>query len=314
MHTMHNEASILVASGRTMIGAALLRRLRQKGFQNARCENDANLARQDEVESVFREAVPEFVFLVGGKSGGIAANRKCPATLMYNNLAININVIDAAHRHGVRKLLYLASSCCYPKLCPQPMRIEHLFSGELEPTSAAYAVAKLAGIVQCQAYQRQHGVSFITVIPADVYGPGEDLNNEDSHVVLGLMQRMYAAKRNKTSSVTIWGSGLPRRELLFVDDLADACIFVCNRYEGCDPINIGSGQVMSIREIAETVREVVGFSGELVLDSSKPDGMPFKALDSSVLVNHGWRPGVALTDGLMHTFRWLQEQTEILHG
>jgi GDP-L-fucose synthase len=262
------------------------------------------------VEAFFRRYQPRYVFHAGGRAGGINANAKYPADLCDDNLRATVNVIRAAHRHGVAKLLYLASSCTYPRLCRQPMREADLWGGFLEPTNQAYAAAKLAGIALCQAYRQQYGSDFIVGIATNCFGIGDDFSLEDSHVVAALIRRFHEAKRRGDRLVVVWGSGTPRREFLFADDLAEACILVMQKYSDRDPINLGGGQDVSIRELAETIRRVVGFSGELEFDTSQPDGMPFKSLDASKLLSLGWRPRVAFEDALVQTYKAFLETSE----
>jgi GDP-L-fucose synthase len=257
------------------------------------------------VERCFDRFRPEYVLVAGGKSGGIKANQKYPVDLMLDNLRLETNVITTAFHCGVTKLLYLASSCCYPKHCPQPMKVESLLTGPLEPTNEAYAVAKIAGLKLCQAYRQQHGANFITGIVADIFGPGEHLDLDDLHVVPALIQRMDEAKRTGKNTVEIWGTGNPRREFIYVDDLADACVFVMDKYEDDKPINLGGGHDMSIGELAKEIREVVGFEGELRFDTSKPDGMPLKILDSSELRRMGWKAATLLRSALQATYDWI---------
>jgi GDP-L-fucose synthase len=223
---------------------------------------------------------------------------------MIDNLVINCQVIEQARQHGIRKLLYLASSCVYPKIVEQPMRVESLMSGKLEPTNEPYAVAKLAGLYLCQAYRQQFNVNFITAIPANVYGPGDDFSPDDSHVIAALIRRMHEAKIGGQSQLVIWGSGSPRREFIFCDDAAEACLLLMNDYNGSEPVNVGVGIDWSIRDLATMVAEVVGYSGDLVFDTSKPDGMPAKLLDSSVLHAMGWQPKTSLKEGLARTYQW----------
>jgi len=250
----------------------------------------------------------DYVIVAGGKSGGIRANQKFPATLMLDNLQQITNVIHTAHEHRVKKLLYLASSCCYPKLCPQPMHVESLLTGPLEPTSEAYALAKLAGIKLCQAYRQESGDNFIAAIVADAFGPGEVHDVEDLHVVPGLMLRMHEAKKAGKPFVEIWGSGNPRREFIFADDVADACLFALEHKDTPPLLNLGGGTDTSIRELATMIREIVAYTGELRYDTSKPDGMPLKALDSSVLLGMGWRARTPLKSALEATYRSLIQE------
>ena len=304
---MEKTARIYVAGTQTLIGASVLGELKQQGYTNVVGQpgEEPELTDPSQMEAFFSGTKPEYVFLVGGRSGGIGANQKYPAGLMLENLLVGCHVIDSAHRHRVKKLLYLASSCCYPKHCPQPMRVESLLTGPLEPTSEAYAVAKIAGIRLSQAYTQQHGANFISGIPADVFGPGEALSPEDSHVVPALMWKMLRAKSVGTKSVDIWGTGTPRREFLFADDVADACLFLMREYDDPQPINIGGGSDLSIKELAVLIKELVGFTGDLHFDTSKPDGLPLKILDSSRLHGMGWRPKTTLRSALEATLEGL---------
>lgn len=302
---MERRAPIYVAGGQTLIGSALLRRLVSQGFSNivGRPPGEPNLCSAAAVDDFFRRARPQYVIFAAGKSGGIQANRSNPADLMLDNLLAQTHVIDAAHRHGVTKLLYLASSCSYPKLCPQPMQVTSLWSGPLEPTNDAYATAKLAGITLCLAYARQHGDNFIAGIPANAFGIDDDFSPDGGHVIPALIGRIHQAKVESRPSVTIWGTGTPRREFIFADDLADACLFVLSQYnETQTPINLGCGMDLTIRETAERIRDVVGYCGELVFDASKPDGMPLKSLDSTVLTRMGWRSRTSLVAALHETY------------
>jgi GDP-L-fucose synthase len=258
-----------------------------------------------QVEAFFARTNPAYVFLVAGDSGGIAANQKYPAQLMLDNLLTECIVIDNAHRYGVKKLLYLASSCVYPRHCPQPMAESWLLTGLLEPTNEAYALAKLAGIKLCQAYNRQYGTTFISAIPANIFGPGDDFSPEDSHVIAALIRRMHEAKNASWDAVDVWGTGSPQREFIFVDDLADACLFIMKQIgEKQNPINIGGGGVYSIKELAELIKRVIGYQGELRFDRTKPDGMPLKVLDSSTLEAMGWKPNTPFDTALVETYDW----------
>ena len=285
---MNRDSRIFVAGADTMTGAAIVRALARQGCRQL----VPDLAGQ-----------PEYVFIAAGKSGGIRANQKYPADLCLDNLQIATELIPAAYRAGVKKLLYLASSCIYPKQAPQPMAPAALWTGPLEPTSAPYATAKLAGIALCQAYRQQHGAKFITAIPADVFGPGTKFSADDSHVIPSLMVKMQEAKQRGLTEVTLWGSGSPRREFTFADDLAEACVLVMREYDDAAPINLGSGELVAIRDLAELIRKVVGFTGELRWDLSKPDGTPIKSLDTTPLRVLGWRPAVTLENGLKATYQ-----------
>jgi GDP-L-fucose synthase len=306
---------IYVAGSETLVGTALLRQLETAGYSNVidTSSEKPDLTDRASVNAYFEAKKPTYVFLAAGTSGGIRANQKYPADLMLNNLLIQCQVMHHAHRHGARKLLYFASSCIYPRSCQQPMQVKSLMTGPLESTSEAYAMAKIAGIKLCQAYQQQYGADMISAIPGDVFGPGDDFGLEDSHVIAALIRKMHQAKIAGTESVEVWGSGLPRREFIFADDLPDAAVFLMQNYNGPTPINVGSGSDVSIVNIAELIKEVVGYKGELQFDRKKPDGMPLKALDSSVLLGMGWRPKTPLRKGVEKTYRWFLETAEI-HG
>lgn len=303
---MRTQDPIYVAGGDSLAGAAILRRLAAQGYRHVvgGPGDEPPLTDASAVDHFFARMQPRYVFLAGGPAAGIAGNQRYPADLMRENLLVATHVISSAYRSGVTKLLYLASSCCYPRLCPQPMREEHLFSGPLEPTNDAYAMAKLAGIKLCEAYARQHGVRFLSAIPANPFGPGDDFDPETSHVIPGLIARIHRAKEDGVPSVTLWGTGAPQREFIFVEDLADACIHVMQHYEGLEPINLGSGHILSIRELAQIIAEVVGYRGAILFDPTKPDGMPVKILDSGPLREMGWRPRTPFRDSLELTYRW----------
>ncbi len=303
---------IYVAGSETLVGKALLRRLDSAGYFNVvdTSSVEPDLTDGASVNAYFEATRPNYVFLAAGKSGGIRANQKYPADLMLNNLLIQCQIIRSAQRHGARKLLYVASSCSYPRSSPQPMQVRSLMTGPLESTSEAYAMAKIAGIKLCQAYQQQHGADMISVIPGDVFGPGDDFGLEDSHVIAALIRKMHQAKIDGVPTVEVWGSGLPRREFIFVDDVADAAIFLMQSYSDPTPVNLGNGSEISIKDIAELIRKVVGYNGQLRFDYTKPDGMPLKALDSSELMAMGWRPKVSLERGLEETYRWFLDTTK----
>jgi GDP-L-fucose synthase len=295
---------VYVAGGQTLIGSALVRRLAAHGFtQIIGGDHDPDLSYRGAVEKFFLTHKPAFVIIASGKSGGIAANQKYPAAFMYDNLVGSTNLIHAAHEHGVKKLLYLASSCSYPRLCPQPMAVEQLMTGPLEPTNEAYAVAKLAGLKLCQAYRQEHGVDFIVGIPANAFGVGDDFSGEDSHVIGALIGRMHNAKMRGEPSMAVWGSGSPRREFIFADDLADACLFVLECWSSATPINLGGGDAVSIAELAAMIKQVIGYQGELKFDTTRPDGMPLKALDSQPLQALGWKPSTPMAIALQRTYQ-----------
>lgn len=303
---MEKKEKIYVAGAQTLIGAAILGALERQGYRNilGRLGQGPELTDASQVDAFFARTAPDYVFLTAGNSGGIRVNQRYPADLIRHNLLVGCHVIHSAYRHGVKKLLYLASSCTYPKYCPQPMRVESLMAGPLEPTNEAYAVAKIAGIKLCQAYVQQYGAGFISGITADAFGPGDEFSLEDSHVIPALIRKMHKAKEVGAKSVEIWGTGTPRREFIFADDLADACIFAMREYDCPQPINLGGGSDISIRELAELVKGVVGYDGKLRFDRSKPDGMPAKLLDSRELTEMGWQPKTPFRSALLATYHW----------
>lgn len=310
MTIMNRLARIFVAGGDTLIGAALLDHLSDRGFLNLVGVGayEPDLTDESAVLDFFRRTRPEFVFHAAGKSGGIGLNRERPADLMLNNLRVTANVLEAARQCGVKKLLYLASSCSYPRNAPQPMRVESLLTGPVEPTSEAYAMAKIAGWKMCEAYRRQYGCRFITGIPTNAFGPNDDFDPASGHVIPALIRRTHEAKRNCDKFLSVWGSGLPRREFMFSRDLADACLFALKHYDGEAPINLGGGTDLSIADAARTIAEVVGFRGELTFDASKPDGAPLKALDSSALLELGWKPTTDFRAAIVETYRWFRSE------
>jgi GDP-L-fucose synthase len=303
---MKHDAPIFIAGHRGLVGSALVRRLRAAGFDNLmlRTRQELDLTRQEPVERFFAEARPEYVFVAAARVGGILANDTYPAEFLRDNLAIHTNVIDAAHRNGTRKLLYLGSSCVYPKHAPQPMPENCLLTGPLEPTNEWYAIAKIAGIKMCQAYRRQYGFNAIAAMPTNLYGPGDSFNLAGSHVLPALLRKIHEAKEIGAPTVEVWGTGTPKREFLYVDDLADACLFLMQHYDESAWINIGCGQDQTIAELAHTIARVVGFEGSLRFDSSKPDGTPRKLLDTTCLSTLGWRPRTALEEGIRTTYEW----------
>jgi GDP-L-fucose synthase len=303
---VERAATIYVAGAGTFIGSAIVHALRGQGYDRlAGADGDEpNLTDAGAVDRFFRAHRPSYVLVAAGRILGIGGNQRRPADLMLDNLLVQSHVIASAHRHGVEKLLYLASGCAYPRLCPQPMRPEALLSGPLEPTSEFYATAKLAGLKLCEAYRRQYGADFVTGIPANPFGAGDDFDPEDAHVIGALMRRMHEAKERDAGEVEIWGTGTARREFIFVDDLADACLFVMREYDGPAPINLAGGGELSIGELAEIVRDVVGYRGRLRFDASKPDGMPRKVFDGSALAALGWRPRTPFRAALAATYEW----------
>ncbi len=302
---MRTDEKIYVAGHRGLVGSALIRRLHEAGFTNTvvRTHRELNLVRQSEVEEFFRTESPEHVFLAAAKVGGIHANSAYPAEFAYDNMQIQCNIINAAHRTGVKKLLFLGSSCIYPKHAKQPIKEESLLSGPLEPTNRAYAVAKIAGITLCQSYNTQYGTRYISAMPTNLYGPGDNYHPENSHVLPALIRRFHEAKAADTESVTIWGTGKPKREFLFSDDLADACVYLMKHYDGNEIVNIGSGQESTIAELASIVKDIVGFEGSIKYDTSKPDGTPRKLLNCSRLNALGWTAQTSLREGINLAYR-----------
>ena len=303
---MNPNSSIFVAGHRGLVGSAIVRRLEADGFRNLvlRDRRELDLTRQDAVEHFFALARPEYVFLAAAKVGGILANNSYPAQFLQDNLVIQSNIIDAAWRNGTRKLLFLGSSCIYPKHAPQPMPEECLLTGPLEPTNEWYAIAKIAGLKMCQAYRRQYGFEAISAMPTNLYGPGDNFSLQNSHVLPALLRKFHQAKEAGAAEVEVWGTGTPRREFLHVDDLADACLFLMRNYQGESWVNVGWGRDETIAELAETIRRVVGFQGGLRFDTSKPDGTPRKLLDTRRLTELGWAPKIGLEAGIRSTYEW----------
>ncbi|HTW73941.1 MAG TPA: GDP-L-fucose synthase [Steroidobacteraceae bacterium] len=308
------NSPIYVAGHGGLVGAALVRRLQGGGATHLllRTRAQLDLRRQEAVERFFAEQRPHYVFLAAARVGGIEANRSQPAQFLCDNLLIQANVIDAAYRHGVRKLLFLGSSCIYPRDAPQPMREQYLLTGSLEPSNEWYAIAKIAGLKMCQAYRREFGFNAISVMPTNLYGPGDNFSLTTSHVLAALLRKCDEARRAQAATVEVWGTGTPRREFLHVDDLADACVHLMEHYESEDPINIGWGRDASIAELARLIAGVVGFQGELRFDPSRPDGTPRKLLDVSRLTALGWRPRIGLAQGLASTYAWYCEHRQEL--
>ena len=314
---MQIDAKIFVAGHRGMVGSAIVRALEEAGYSNLllRSRSELDLCDQNAVAAFFSEQRPEYVFLAAAQVGGIIANSNYKGEFIHNNLMIQGNIIHSSWLNGVKRLLFLGSTCIYPKFAPQPMKEEHLLTGPLEPSNDAYAIAKIAGICQCRAYNQQYGTQYLSVMPNNLYGPNDNFDLEKSHVLPAMIRKFHEAKRRGDASVTIWGTGAPLREFLQVDDLADACVFLMNlddtRYGALinDPvapalINVGSGQEISIRDLALLVQDVVGFSGSLVFDTGKPDGTPRKLADSSRIHALGWRHSVELRDGVAAAYRW----------
>lgn len=307
---MEKTAKIYIAGHTGMVGSALLRRLRAAGFEHfvLRSSAELDLRQQSAVQEFFSREKPEYVFLAAAKVGGIVANNTYRAEFLYDNLMIEANVIHAAWQNGVRKLLFLGSSCIYPKMAPQPLREDYLLTGPLEPTNEPYAVAKIAGIKLCDAYRAQYGCHFISVMPTNLYGPNDNYHPENSHVLPALIRKFHEAKRDGAPFVTLWGTGAPRREFLHVDDLADACYFLMERYDEPGFVNIGVGEDLPILELAQLIRRIVGFNGEIRHDLSKPDGTPRKLMDVSKLSALGWKAKIDLEDGIRQVYREYQIQ------
>jgi GDP-L-fucose synthase len=313
--TLNKHDRVFIAGHRGLVGSAIVRRLESESFDSLLLpsRSEVDLADHVAVENFFASRRPEYVFLAAAKVGGILANDSRPAEFIVDNLKIQTNVIEAAYRHGVRKLLFLGSSCIYPKLAPQPLREEYLLTGPLEPTNEWYAIAKIAGLKMCQAFRRQYGFNAISAMPTNLYGQGDNFSLQASHVLPALMRKAHEAKL-AGRSLTIWGSGKPRREFLHVDDLADALVFMMRHYEEEGPLNVGTGTDVSIAELASLVARVVGFEGELVYDSSKPDGTPRKLLDVSRLTSLGWSARIPLEQGVRDTYQWFLENAQHLRS
>jgi GDP-L-fucose synthase len=303
---MNRDAAIFVAGERGLLGSAIVRVLRARGYSNLVSAPRATLDLRDQsaVERFFAERRPEYVFMAAAKVGGILANQSYPADFIRDNLLIQNNLIDASYRHGVRKFCFLGSSCIYPRLAPQPLREDSLLTGPLEPTNQWYAIAKIAGLKMCDAYSRQYGFNAISVMPTNLYGPGDNFDLNTSHVVPALLRKFHEAKQTRAAAVSLWGSGTPRRELLHVDDVADALLFLMDRYDSPEIINVGCGEDVTIAELAALVRDIVGFEGAIELDRSKPDGTPRKLMDVGKINGLGWKAKISLADGLESTYRW----------
>lgn len=313
---MNKYDKIFLSGHRGLVGAAIHRRLTERGYETivTRRRKELDLISQVEVNRFFERERPAYVILAAAKVGGIHANSVFPAEFIRDNLMIQTNVIDAAFRNGVKKLLFLGSSCIYPKLAPQPIREEHLLTGPLEPTNEWYAIAKIAGIKMCQAYSRQYGFQAISLMPTNLYGPGDNFDLENSHVVPALIRKFHLAKVGGSAKVAVWGTGKPRREFLHVNDLSDAAVFLMENYKDPEIINVGVGSDVSIAELAEIVKSVVGFKGEIEFDTSKSDGTPRKLLDVGKLERLGWKAKIDLYQGIAHTYRWFLENQVCFRG
>lgn len=306
---MEKGSRIFVAGHRGLVGSAIVRRLQSEGFTRiiTRTRAECDLENQGAVFKLFLEEKPEYVFMAAAKVGGILANKTFPVDFIRSNLMVQNNIIDASSYSGVTKLLFLGSSCIYPKLCPQPIKEEYLLTGALEPTNEWYAIAKIAGIKTCQAYREQHGLNAISLMPTNLYGPGDNFDLASSHVLPAMIRKFHEAKVSGQSEVLIWGTGSPRREFLHVDDLADACLHLMSSYDSGEIVNVGTGEDVTILELARVVKEIVGFQGDIVLDPSKPDGTPRKQLDVSRLRSLGWKHSIDLQEGIRRTYRWFLE-------
>jgi len=317
---INKKSKIYVAGHSGMVGSAIVRRLMRDGFENLilRTHQELDLIDQKNVFDYFKNNKPEYVIISAGKVGGIQANNKFRAEFLYENLMIQTNLIHSAYLNGVKKLLFLGSSCIYPRNCTQPIKEGYLLTGELEQTNEPYALAKIAGIKMCENYYRQYGCNFVSAMPTNLYGPGDNFDLNNSHVIPALLRKFHEAKINNFPSVEVWGTGTPKREFLYVDDLADACILLLKKLEaseleknGITHINVGSGIDQTIQELADTIRDVVGFEGQVNFDKTKPNGTPEKLLDITVLSKMGWKPSKSLKDGLEKTYNWVKEQVEM---
>lgn len=313
---MNKDSRIYVAGHRGLVGSSIVRELTRQGYTSiiTRTREELDLLDQQKVRDFFAEEKLEYVFLAAARVGGIMANSTKPADFIYENLEVQNNIIESAHASGVTKLLFLGSSCIYPRLATQPITEDQLLTGPLEPTNQAYAVAKIAGITMCQSYNKQYGTDYISVMPTNLYGQGDNFDLENSHVLPALIRRFHEAKGSGAPSVTLWGTGSPKREFLYVDDLASACVFLMNNYSGSEIVNIGTGTDVSIKELAETIRDIVGYQGEIVWDTSKPDGTPRKLLDVSKIHAIGWHHTIEIREGIEKTYTWFKEHIDSLRS
>ena len=309
---MEKDSKIYVAGHKGLVGSALVRNLNSKGYLNiiGRTHSEMDLTRQADVEEFFREEKPEYIFLAAARVGGIGANSAHPTDFIMENELIQCNVIRSAYKNRVKKLMFLGSSCIYPKLCPQPIKEEYLLSGLLEPTNEAYALAKISGLKMCQYFNRQYGTKYISVMPANLYGPNDNFNLETSHVIPAMIRKIHQAKVENCPCVEIWGTGSPLREFLYADDIADACVFLMETYEGNEFFNVGTGKEISIKQLAEMIKNIIGIDGELVYNPDKPDGTPRKVLDVSNLEKAGWKYKVELEDGLRKSYEFFKTSIE----
>ena len=306
---MQKSDKIYVAGHRGLVGSAIMQALQNSGYSNivTRTHSELDLTNQQAVRDFYQQEKPDYVFLAAARVGGIVANDSYPAEFIYKNLMIEANLIHGAYENNVKKLLFLGSTCIYPKMAPQPLKEEYLLTGPLEPTNEWYAVAKIAGIKLCQAYRLQYDCNFISVMPTNLFGPNDNFDLNSSHVMPALMRKFHEAKSNNTPQVEVWGTGTPRREFCHVDDCADACLYLMNNYNEAEIVNIGVGKDISIGELAELVKQTVGYEGEIAFDSSKPDGTPRKLVDASKILGLGWQPDIPLREGIAATYQWYLE-------
>ena len=313
---MNKESKIMIAGARGMVGSAVLRYLRSQNYTNILPigRENVDLTRQRPSLALIKRERPEYIIIAAAKVGGIMANNNFPAQFLYDNIMIQSNLIHGAYLYDVKKLLLIGSSCIYPKYAPQPITEEQLLTGSLEPTNEAYAIAKIAGIKMCDAYAKQYGANFISLMPCNLYGPGDNFHPENSHVIPGLIHKFHYAKLNSDPCVTCWGSGTPKREFMFVDDLASAILFALKNYDSIGPLNVGTGREISIKKLAETIARITGFSGQILWDSSKPDGTPRKVLNIDQLTRLGWSYRTSLKEGLTETYNWyVEHQNGVRH-
>ncbi len=306
---MNKDSKIYVAGHRGLVGSAIVRKLEEQGYTNLvyRTSKELDLRDKYAVDTFFAEEKPDYVFLAAAKVGGIVANNEYPVDFIRDNLLIQTNIIDAAYRNNVTKLLFLGSTCIYPKMAPQPLKEEYLLTGELEPTNEPYAIAKIAGIKMCESYNRQYGTQYISVMPTNLYGENDNFDLHTSHVLPALIRKFHEAKKNNAPFVEVWGTGSPKREFLYSDDLADACVFLMNTYSGEEIVNIGVGEDITIKELAEKVKETVGYTGNIQFDTTKPDGTPRKLVDVNKLNSLGWKASTSLNEGLKKAYQWFLE-------
>ncbi|QTC40411.1 GDP-L-fucose synthase [Bacillus sp. V3] len=310
---MNTASKIYIAGHRGLVGSAILRKLQSEGYTNLlyRTSKELDLRDKGQVDQFFKQEKPEFIFLAAAKVGGIVANNEYPADFIRDNLLIQTNVIDAAYRNGAEKLLFLGSTCIYPKMAPQPLKEEYLLTGELEPTNEPYAIAKIAGIKMCESYNRQYGTKYISAMPTNLYGENDNFDLQTSHVLPALLRKFHEAKEANAPFVEMWGTGTPRREFLYSDDLADACLFLMNNYEGNEIVNIGVGEDITIKELGEKIKEVVGYEGDIQFDTTKPDGTPRKLVDVEKIHSLGWKASTPLETGLQKAYKWFLDNETV---